>query len=106
MLTWMVFDLLPVVGPQLRHQVARVLGSVYNQGLGDDQEKLGKVSNGQLLLDGEGGGEVLRVDGEGGLDTPTSNHNRLAFQDSLDNRERHGQSAPSRRGKSHWVLSG
>ena len=38
-----------VVRAQLGHQVGRVLGGVDGQGLGDHQQRLGKLGDGQLF---------------------------------------------------------
>ena len=42
-----------VVRAQLGHQVGSVLGGVDGQGLGDHQQGLGKLSNGQLFSGNE-----------------------------------------------------
>ena len=76
-----------VVSPQLGNQVTGVLSSVDSKGLGNNQQRLGEVSNGELLSAGERSSKVFQIDGEGGLNTSASNTNRFALQDSLDNAE-------------------
>ena len=51
--------------------------------LGNDKQRLGKVCDSELFTTGEGSGEVLEVDGEGGLDTAAADHNTLALHHSL-----------------------
>mmetsp|Transcript_16557 Transcript_16557/g.35515 ORF Transcript_16557/g.35515 Transcript_16557/m.35515 type:complete len:446 (-) Transcript_16557:361-1698(-) len=56
-----------VVGAQLGDDVGGVLRGVDSELLRDDEERLGKLCDGELLARAERGGEVLEVDGEGRL---------------------------------------
>ena len=67
----------------VRPELGRVLDSIDGEGLGDDEEGLGVLRDGQLLSGGERGGEVLQVDGEGGLHAAATHHHGLRLQDLL-----------------------
>ena len=56
-----------VVGAELGHQVGSILGGIDRQGLGDDQQGLGEVSDGQLFSTGQGCGKVLKVNRQSSL---------------------------------------
>lgn len=56
-----------VVRSELGHQLGRVLGSVHRQRLGNDQQRICKLCDGQLLPGSQGGRKVLQVDGQAGL---------------------------------------
>ena len=51
-----------VVRTQTRHQFRGVLGSIDCQGLRNDQQRVGKLSNGQLLSRSQRRGKVFEVD--------------------------------------------
>ena len=90
-----------VVSPQLGHEVTGVLGGIDGQGLGDHQQGLGEVSDGELLPTGERGGEVLQIDGEGGLHPPPHSCSPAL---SSPRTERRGRTSPSRHSRSRWDL--
>ena len=56
-----------VVGPQLGHEVGGVLGCIHRQRLGDDEQRVGKLGDGQLLPAVQRGGVLLEVHAQGGL---------------------------------------
>lgn len=73
-----------VVGTELSNEVGGILGSVDGEGLGDDEEGLSELGDGELLSGTKGVGKGLEVDGEGGLDGSTSGDDAIVLEGSLD----------------------
>mmetsp|Transcript_20066 Transcript_20066/g.60641 ORF Transcript_20066/g.60641 Transcript_20066/m.60641 type:complete len:412 (-) Transcript_20066:569-1804(-) len=76
-----------VVAGQPRHQLRRILASVNCKGLRDDQQRVRKLCDGQLLPAAQSLGEAVQVYAEGRLHRATSWHDRAGFQDALDDAE-------------------
>ena len=61
-----------VVGPELGHQLGCVLGRIHRQCLGDYQQRVRKLRNGQLFPGPKGSGKVLQVDRQACLHSPST----------------------------------
>mmetsp|Transcript_6829 Transcript_6829/g.27919 ORF Transcript_6829/g.27919 Transcript_6829/m.27919 type:complete len:430 (+) Transcript_6829:71-1360(+) len=77
-----------MVRPQLGHQVSSILRRVDCQRLGDHQQRLGELRNGQLLARTQRGGQLLEVNRERRLNTTAANAHCVRLERALDDAER------------------
>ena len=73
---------------KLGDQISGVLGGIHGQSLGDNEEGLGELSDGELLSGGQSSCEVIKIDRKCHFDGTATSNEGVRLQNALNNAER------------------